>query len=74
MRTREKILRSLGLRLRQLRESRGLTQEGLGEKAQLDQTYLSGVERGARNPSILVLERVAASLEISLAELFQGVK
>jgi transcriptional regulator with XRE-family HTH domain len=71
---REKLLRSLGLRLRQLREARKLTQEQLGEKAQLDQTYLSGIERGTRNPSVLVLGRIAAALKLSLAQLLEGVK
>ena len=74
MTTRQRLLRSLGLRVRQLREARGLTQEQLGEKAELDQTYLSGIERGVRNPSIEVLARVAKALRISLAELFEGVK
>lgn len=67
------VLRTLGLRLRQLREARGLTQEQLGEKAELDQTYLSGVERGIRNPSVVVLSRLAKGLKLSLSELVEGV-
>ena len=73
MPARDSTLRSLGLRLRQLREARELSQESLGEKAQLDQTYISGVERGVRNPSVVVLARLAAAFKISIAELFTGV-
>ena len=73
MPTSEPVLRALGLRLRQLREARGLTQEHLGEKAELDQTYLSGVERGTRNPSLVVLSRVAKALKLTLSELMEGV-
>jgi transcriptional regulator with XRE-family HTH domain len=67
------FLRAFGLHVRQLREFRGLTQEGLGEKAELDQTYISGIERGTRNPSVLVLKRVAAALDIPVSRLFEGV-
>ena len=73
MPARDRTLRSLGLRVRQLREARDLSQEALGEKAQLDQTYISGIERGVRNASVVVLARLAGALKISLAELFTGV-
>lgn len=73
MPARDRTLRSLGLRVRQLREARDLSQEALGEKAQLDQTYISGIERGVRNASVVVLARLASALKISLAELFTGV-
>ena len=73
MPARNRTLRSLGLRVRHLREASDLSQESLGEKAQLDQTYISGIERGVRNPSVVVLARLAAALRISLAQLFEGV-
>ena len=73
MPTRDRFLRTLGQRVRHLREERGLTQEKLGEKAQLDQTYISGIECGARNPSALVLSKIAAALKVSLAQLVEGV-
>lgn len=73
MPTSDRVLRALGLRLRQLREARGLTQEQLGEKSDLDQTYLSGIERGTRNPSVVVLSRVAKALKLTLSELMEGV-
>ena len=73
MPARNRTLRSLGLRVRHLREASDFSQESLGEKAQLDQTYISGIERGVRNPSVIVLARLAAALRISLAQLFEGV-
>jgi transcriptional regulator with XRE-family HTH domain len=70
----DRTLRALGLRARQLREALGLNQETLGEKAQLDQTYISGIERGVRNPTVKVLGRLAKALKVSLAELFTGMQ
>lgn len=46
-----KPLARFGLNVRQRREFLGLTQEKAGEKADLDPTYISGIERGVRNPS-----------------------
>jgi transcriptional regulator with XRE-family HTH domain len=68
------LLTALGQRIRELREAKSLTQERLGEKAELEQAYLSDVERGIRNPSVLVVGRVAGALQISLSELFKGVE
>ncbi len=51
-----------------------LTQEQLGEKAELEQAYLSDVERGTRNLSVLVIGRIASALRISLAELFEELR
>lgn len=52
----------VGLNLQNARRDRGLSQEELAHKAKIHQTYLSGVERGKRNPSILVLQRIAKAL------------
>lgn len=46
-------LRAFGLNVRKKREAKGLTQERAGEKADLDPTYLSGIEHGVRNASLL---------------------
>lgn len=70
---RHRSLSALGLNLRRLREGKGLTQEGLGERAELDPTYISGIERGVRNPSVLSLVRVAKALKVTVAELCEGV-
>ena len=65
------VRRRVGLNLQELRRSRSLTQEELADRAEVHQTYLSGVERGRRNPSLLVLERLASALGADVAELLQ---
>ena len=55
--------------VRRLRLLRGLTQEQLAFEAQIDLTYLDGIERGRRNPSLLVMDRLARSLSVELAVL-----
>ena len=59
----------VGLNLQNLRRDKGLSQEELAHRAQIHQTYLSGVERGKRNPSVLVLERIASGLGVDLQDL-----
>ena len=59
----------VGLNLQAFRRERALSQEELAHRADIHQTYLSGVERGRRNPSILVLQRIAAALDIDLEDL-----
>lgn len=49
--------------------SRGLTQERLAFASELDLTYIGGIERGRRNPSLLAMARIADALETSVAEL-----
>ena len=52
----------VGLNLQRLRREKGLSQEELADLANIHQTYLSGVERGKRNPTITVLQRIAEAL------------
>lgn len=56
------VRKRVGTNLRRLRQAKGLTQEELAHQAEIHQTYLSGVEVGKRNPSIAVLDRIAAAL------------
>ena len=70
---RDSVLAKLGLNLRQRREARELTQEKLAEKAGLDPTYISGIERGLRNPGIKNVARLAKALGFTTAELCKGV-
>ena len=56
------------------REELGLTQEDLAEKARIHRTYLSDVERGTRNLSLINIERLALALSITLPELFTKVE
>lgn len=57
---------AFGDRVRELRERAGLTQEALAERADLDVTYVSGIERGRRNPGLNILGRLAKALRVSL--------
>ncbi len=59
-----------GARIRQLRNDRGWSQEELADRAGLHRTYIGSVERGEQNLSLVNIERLAATLGISLAELF----
>jgi ribosome-binding protein aMBF1 (putative translation factor) len=64
------VQKRLGQRLRKLRLDRGWTQEQFAERAGKHWTYIGGIERGTRNPTITVLEAIASALGISLADLF----
>jgi transcriptional regulator with XRE-family HTH domain len=55
------------------REELGFTQEDLAEKAGIHRTYLSDLERGTRNVSLLNIERLAEGLDESMADLFRRV-
>ena len=65
---------SFGTSVRKLRESKGLSQEDLAEKAGLHRTYIGGIERGERNLSLLNIWRIADALEVSPSEFFSGSK
>jgi transcriptional regulator with XRE-family HTH domain len=58
-----------GRRLREVRQGRGISQEKLAELAGLHRTYVSSVERGQRNISLLNIESLARALEVKMAEL-----
>ena len=59
----------IGANLKELRGSKGLSQEELAHRAEVHQTYLSGVERGKRNASVVVLQRIAVALDSDIAVL-----
>jgi transcriptional regulator with XRE-family HTH domain len=61
----------VGRNVRRLRKARGLTQEQLAFEAEIDLTYLGGIERGQRNPSLLVMARIATSLSVRLPDLLK---
>lgn len=65
------FLRDLGLRVRELREAQGWTQEQLGTRCSLHRTFIGSVERGERNVSILNLRLIARVLRVQLEELLQ---
>lgn len=68
------IEKQLGMRIRYLRNKKHWSQEDLALEADVNKNYLSDLERGMRNPTIKILEKIAISLEISLEELFKGIE
>lgn len=53
-----------GANLRKLREEKGLSQEAFADEAGLHRTYVSDIERGVRNPTIVVVEKIARALGV----------
>ena len=74
MSQRHRALDTFGQNIRKHRTEKGLSQEALADKADLDSTYISGIERGVRNPSLLSIIRIAKALGMDSGILFQGVK
>jgi transcriptional regulator with XRE-family HTH domain len=66
------LLEKFGERVKLLRKSRGFSQEKLAELANLHSTYISGIEGGARNVSLINIGKIAEALKINLEELFKG--
>lgn len=65
------ILKSFGNRIKTIRLEKGISQEQLGQLAELDRTYISGIERGLRNVSLINIERLATALNVEPAELLK---
>lgn len=65
------VRKRVGLNVRILRQERGLSQEALAFECGLHRTYVSGVERGLRNPTVVVLERIAGALGAPAARLLE---
>lgn len=66
------IKKELGARIRALRKRHGLTQEEMEEKCDLHWTYIGGLERGERNPTLTTMQRVAAGLGVGLNQLIDA--
>jgi transcriptional regulator with XRE-family HTH domain len=66
-------LNVLGSNVRRRREEKEWTQEALAEGANLDPTYISGIERGVRNPSVLSVVRIAKALGVTTSKLMEKV-
>ena len=67
----DKILTSLGDAIRLTRAENGLSQEALAVDAELDRSYVGGIERGEHNPTLINLQKIAAALDIKLSKLLQ---
>ena len=66
----EAYQQAFGLRIRQLRDQQGYTQEELAHRARIHVTYLSGIERGVRNPSLRSIRSLARALGVRVSKLF----
>jgi transcriptional regulator with XRE-family HTH domain len=69
----DKILSGFGRNVSRLRNTAGFSQDKLADKASIDRTYLSGIERGVRNPGIKVVIRLARALRVSVDQFCKGV-
>lgn len=64
------VAKALGRRIRQLRHGKGWSQEHLANEAGMHRTYMWGIERGVRNPSIRHLTQIADALGVPISALF----
>jgi transcriptional regulator with XRE-family HTH domain len=67
------LRQQLGKRIRYLRQQKGLSQLDFALLAMINRNYLSDVEQGRRNPSFIILVKIADALNISLEGLFKGI-
>jgi transcriptional regulator with XRE-family HTH domain len=68
---RDAVLKQFGQIVAQQRKALNASQEELAHRAGLDRTYISGLERGVRNPSLTVLCRLAAGLGITAGQMLK---
>ena len=61
----------IGRNLKRLRKERGLSQEAFADECGLHRTYISGLERGIRNPTSTVIQQIADALEVEPGVLFE---
>lgn len=68
------VAEKLGARIQKLRTERGLSQEELADQSGLHRTYISHIERGSRNITVVGLCKVAKGLKLTPSELMDGVR
>lgn len=73
MKNRDRTLAAFGRNIARIRTQKGFSQDALAEKADLDRTYVSGIERGVRNPGIKTVLRIARALGVSVGDLCKEV-
>lgn len=66
---RQDLLLLFGLRVRELRSEKGISQEELAALTELDRTYISGIERGKRNLSLKNILKIASALNVTASQL-----
>jgi transcriptional regulator with XRE-family HTH domain len=68
------VRRRLGLNLKRLREDQGFSQESFADHCGLHRTYISGIERGVRNPTVVILDKIAKALKVPTGALLDEVR
>ena len=68
------INKQLGYRIRYLRQNKGLSIEALALEAEINRNYLGDLERGMRNPTVVILNKIAKALDVDLSTLFEGIR
>ena len=68
------VRRRLGLNLKKLREEQGFSQESFADLCGLHRTYISGIERGVRNPTVVILDKIARALKVPAGSLLDEAK
>lgn len=71
MNTKQEILIKFGIRVRQVRKAKNLSQEGLADRASLHRTYIGMIERAEKNITLLNIDKIAKALEINIKDLFE---
>lgn len=70
----EEVLKLLGVNIRTLRIKKGYSQQEFAMNAEIDRTYIGTIERTGRNFSVLSLIKISRCLEVTVGELFKGIK
>ena len=71
---RQTVLKNFGQLIVERRKALGISQEELAFRSDLDRTYVSGLERGVRNPSLTAIVKVATGLGITTDKLLKGLE
>lgn len=61
-----------GKRVKELRKNEGISQESLAHLSDIDRTYIQSIEKGERNVSIIIAERISKAFKITMSELMDG--
>jgi transcriptional regulator with XRE-family HTH domain len=69
-----KIQQILGLNIKQVRDQKSWSQDKLSEVSGLHRTYISGIERGVRNPTVDIVQQIAEAFDVHTTELFKDVE
>ncbi|TEA26509.1 XRE family transcriptional regulator [Candidatus Schmidhempelia bombi str. Bimp] len=70
MKNANNIQYKFGQQVKLLRKKTNMSQEAFADKCGLDRTYISGIERGVRNPTLQIINTIAKNLDVELSTLF----